>query len=157
MNEHSAMSCHRVRAVAAAFRVPAVGAVAALMIALPLEAAAQGRGNARNEIRGNAVLVRTTPTTTTARVLSSDLRSLIRDFYGDRSARRIASLPPGIRKNLARGKPLPPGIARQLAPAELQRRVRVPQGYRLVETGADLLLVEVATNLIHDILVDVVR
>ena len=30
------------------------------------------------------------------------------------------SLPPGIRKNLARGKPLPPGIAKQVAPNSLR-------------------------------------
>ena len=36
-------------------------------------------------------------------------------------------LPPGIAKNLARGKPLPPGIAKQVLPAE---RVPVPGVFR---------------------------
>src|SRR5210317_129082 len=31
----------------------------------------------------------------------------------------MRALPPGIKRNLARGKPLPPGIARQLVPGSL--------------------------------------
>lgn len=144
----------RATVVRALRALPAVLAAIALAALVPADGEAQGRGNSRGVVRGNPVVVRTTTTTT---VLSSDLRSLIREFYGERSSREIASLPPGIRKNLARGKPIPPGLARRLAPSDLGMRVRVPQGYRLVEMGPDLLLVEVATNLIHDILVDVVR
>lgn len=132
------------------------GLTAALgvMTLLPADVDAQGRGNARRAQESNTVLVRSTERSV---VLSSDLRAIIRTFYGERPSRAVASLPPGIRKNLARGKPLPPGIARRFAPTELSGRARVPQGYRLVEMGPDLLLVEIATNLIHDILLDVVR
>jgi hypothetical protein len=90
-------------------------------------------------------------------VLSVESRSDIRDYYSSRSSAHVASLPPGIQRNLARGKPLPPGIAKRFAPANLSQRVRVPQGYQLMEMGRDLVLVNVATNLIHDILRDVVR
>ena len=67
------------------------------------------------------------------------------------------ALPPGIRRRLEQGKPLPPGIAKKVAPAELRSRVRLPDGYQLVEVGLDVLLVEVATDIVHDILHDVIR
>jgi hypothetical protein len=66
-------------------------------------------------------------------------------------------LPPGIRRNLARGKPLPPGIAKRNVPAELRSRVGIADGYELVEVGLDVFLVEVATSIIHDVLMDVIR
>jgi hypothetical protein len=69
----------------------------------------------------------------------------------------VEGLPPGIRKNLARGKPLPPGIARKVAPQGLQSGLGLPSGYELVEVGLDVLLVEVATSVIHDVLRDVIR
>lgn len=65
-----------------------------------------------------------------------------------------AALPPGIRKNLARGKPLPPGIARKLDSRLVQRLPSYP-GYDWVQAGTDLLLVAVATGLIQDVLHDV--
>ena len=69
----------------------------------------------------------------------------------------VDALPPGIRKNLARGKPLPTGIAKKVAPAGLRSRVRVPDGYQIIEVGLDVLLVEIATSIVHDILMDAVR
>lgn len=65
-------------------------------------------------------------------------------------------LPPGIAKNLARGKALPPGIAMQHLPGELQRALpATPAGYERVIVDGRVLLVEVATQVIHDVLVDV--
>ncbi|MFK3815261.1 anti-virulence regulator CigR family protein [Pseudomonas sp. NPDC089407] len=62
-----------------------------------------------------------------------------------------ASLPPGVQKNLARGKPLPPGIARKL-----DRRLigLLPHydGYEWQQAGTDLLLVAVASGLIYEVL-----
>lgn len=66
-------------------------------------------------------------------------------------------LPPGIAKNLARGKPLPPGIAKQHLPGELQRALpATPAGYERIIVGGKILLVEIATQVIHDVLMDVV-
>ena len=39
------------------------------------------------------------------------------------------SLPPGIRKNLARGKPLPPGIAKKMVPGPMLRELPVYAGH----------------------------
>ena len=66
-------------------------------------------------------------------------------------------LPPGIAKNLARGKPLPPGIAKQHLPAGLVHALPAPpRGYERVVVDGKVLLVEIATQVIHDILTDLV-
>lgn len=88
---------------------------------------------------------------------SAGQRERIRSYYRAHPRKKVKRLPPGVRKNLARGKPLPPGIAKQMAPRELRRLVAVPSGYRLEEVGLDVLLVEVATGVVHDILMDVVH
>jgi hypothetical protein len=89
--------------------------------------------------------------------LSADMQTQIQNYYTAHPVADAQSLPPGIRRNLARGKPLPPGIAKKVAPPELASRVRLRDGYVLLEVGLDVFLVEVATNLIHDVLMDVVR
>ena len=67
------------------------------------------------------------------------------------------ALPPGIAKNLARGKPLPPGIAKQQLPEDLTRALPAPpRGYERVIVDGRILLVEIATQVIHDILLDAV-
>ena len=90
-------------------------------------------------------------------ILSSDMQVHIREFYSARESYGATALPPGIRKRLARGKGLPPGIANRAVPADLRSRVRLPAGYDIVEVGLDVVLVEVATNIVHDVLMDVVR
>ncbi|MGY5797478.1 anti-virulence regulator CigR family protein [Rheinheimera faecalis] len=65
------------------------------------------------------------------------------------------ALPPGIRKNLAKGKPLPPGIAKKSAPAAMIAELPQHQGYEWQVVGTDLILVSIATAVIADVLVDV--
>lgn len=89
--------------------------------------------------------------------LSPDMQVEIRDFYSTRNASGVKALPPGIRKRLTRGKPLPPGIAKRSVPAGLRPRLQLHAGYEIVEVGLDVLLVEVATDIVHDVLMDVVR
>lgn len=76
-------------------------------------------------------------------------------------ARRIAynhqavgysSLPPGIRKNLARGKPLPPGIAKRGVPAPVLAQLPAYPGYEWQVAGNDLILVSLATAVIAEVL-----
>lgn len=61
------------------------------------------------------------------------------------------ALPPGIQKNLARGKPLPPGIAKKLDGRLLGQLPRY-DGYEWRQAGTDLILVTVATGLIYEVL-----
>ena len=77
--------------------------------------------------------------------------------YADGRVKGRKTLPPGIAKNLGRGKPLPPGIAKQMLPAGLIERLPpAPEGYERIVVDGRVLLVEVATQIIHDVLVDVI-
>jgi hypothetical protein len=69
----------------------------------------------------------------------------------------VQPLPPGIARNLARGRPLPPGIAKRYAPAGLIRELAPRPGYEILIAGASVLLVRAATGVVHDILSDAVR
>jgi hypothetical protein len=94
-------------------------------------------------------------------VFTSDEIRIIRDYYEKHGSEargngRKKGLPPGIAKNLERGKPLPPGIAKQVLPPNLQSRLpRVPEGYERVIVDGKVLLIEVATRVVRDILTDV--
>ncbi|MCP5269300.1 MAG: hypothetical protein H6943_09710 [Zoogloeaceae bacterium] len=66
-------------------------------------------------------------------------------------------LPPGIRKNLARGKPLPPGIAKRSAPSAMLGQLPGHPGYEWQMAGTDLVLVQVGTAIVADVLKDVFR
>ena len=138
--------------------------VVGLVCATPMVVQAQGRGNARGNGGGNgtgggsgAVVEATTTVMGVDVTLSAGMRTQIQDYYAAHPVANAEALPPGIRRNLARGKPLPPGIAKKVAPAELASRVQLRPGYELVEVGLDVFLVEVATGVIHDVLMDVVR
>jgi Ni/Co efflux regulator RcnB len=99
-------------------------------------------------------------------VFSKGEIAIIRDFYaqppadagkGQQKKQTSKPLPPGIAKNLARGKPLPPGIAKQRLPDDLIRRLPpVSAGYERVIVDGRLLLVAVATQVIADVLSDVI-
>lgn len=67
------------------------------------------------------------------------------------------SLPPGIAKKLARGGRLPPGIAKRGLPQALEVQLPPPPaGHERVVVDGRVLLVEIATQVIHDILTDVI-
>lgn len=64
-------------------------------------------------------------------------------------------LPPGLAK---RGGALPPGIAKKQLPSNLASQLPPPPtGYERVIVDNDVLLVEVATQVVHDVLTDVLR
>lgn len=65
------------------------------------------------------------------------------------------ALPPGIRKNLARGKPLPPGIARREIPPELMRRLPLRDGYEWRAVGSDVVLYSITSGIVDQVLRDV--
>ena len=89
--------------------------------------------------------------------------SIIRAYYEDQGkpsigkGKKAKGLPPGIARNLQRGKALPPGIAKQALPNGLIELLPPPpRGYERVVLSGKVLLVEVATQVIHDVLEDVI-
>ena len=89
--------------------------------------------------------------------------AIVRAYYSEQSRGggngrgRSGGLPPGIEKNLARGKPLPPGIAKQYLPSDLIVRISpAPRGMEYVVIAGKLLLVEVATQVVREILLETV-
>jgi hypothetical protein len=66
-------------------------------------------------------------------------------------------LPPGVRKNLARGKPMPPGIAKTRMPGGMLDQLPKRKGYDWQIAGTDLLLVQAGSNIVSDVLKDVFK
>jgi Ni/Co efflux regulator RcnB len=96
---------------------------------------------------------------------SKDEVSIIASWYREHGSatqqkkrgKKSGSLPPGIAKNLERGKPLPPGIAKQYLPDGLVHALPAPpRGFERIVVDGKVLLVEVATRVVHDILTDAV-
>ncbi|MGJ7456745.1 anti-virulence regulator CigR family protein [Halomonas sp. RA08-2] len=88
---------------------------------------------------------------------SLDEREL-RRLFGERRdwvrAEERASLPPGIRMNLERGKPLPPGIAKRFDERSLSNLPRY-EGYEWRRAGPDAILVDAANEIIYRVIRDV--
>ena len=77
--------------------------------------------------------------------------------YSKQKHKKHKGLPPGIAKNLQRGKALPPGIAKQHLPQDLQTTLPpVPNGYERVIIDGKILLIEIATQVVRDVLTDIV-
>lgn len=96
-------------------------------------------------------------------VFSDDEIRIIRAYYETHGSvhgngkRKHKDLPPGIARNLARGKRLPPGIAKQALPYNLRRELPPPRdGYERIVVAGKVLLVELATQVVRDVLTDVV-
>jgi len=83
-------------------------------------------------------------------------RAIIGDYL-DRNRSAFAgaqSLPPGIARKVERGGALPPGIAKKTLPTGLLAQLPARPGQEWRVVGTDLLIVEVATNVIVDVLKD---
>ena len=96
-------------------------------------------------------------------VFSEVERQIIAEYFhkhGHSSGKgkgKARGLPPGIAKNLRRGKPLPPGIAKQHFPHGLIDLLPpAPRGHERIIVGGKILLVEIATQIIHDVMIDAV-
>jgi hypothetical protein len=98
-------------------------------------------------------------------VFSKGEISIIASWYRDQGStshnnkrgKKAGGLPPGIAKNLERGKPLPPGIAKRYLPDGLVNALPAPHpGYERLIVDGKVLLVEVATRVIHDVLTDAI-
>ncbi|MCL6264197.1 anti-virulence regulator CigR family protein [Craterilacuibacter sp. RT1T] len=88
-----------------------------------------------------------------AGITAAVVQSIIRERHIDLGS--YAALPPGIRKNLARGKPLPPGIAKRGVPLPLLESLPHYPGYEWTVAGRDLVLLAIGSAIVADILRDV--
>lgn len=81
----------------------------------------------------------------------------LRRHFGERGdwvrPEERASLPPGIRKNLERGKPLPPGIAKRFDDRALRQLPRY-EGYEWQRVGPDAVLIDMADQIIYEVVRD---
>lgn len=64
------------------------------------------------------------------------------------------SLPPGVQKNLARGKPMPPGLGNRFD-SRLQSRMPQYDGYEWQQVGRDVVLISISTGIIQEVLHDI--
>lgn len=71
----------------------------------------------------------------------------------DKEYGKRGNLPKGIRKKLERGGTLPPGIAKRNLPGDLERQLPpVPAGYERIETNEQVLLRNLASGVIADVI-----
>lgn len=100
-------------------------------------------------------------------VFSVHDREVIHSYYNDRNsnlppglAKRNGNLPPGLQKHLERDGTLPPGLQKRVQPFpdDLERRLpRLPDTYRRVTLGVDVLILDRRTQRIVDIIHDILR
>ncbi|HEY0833558.1 MAG TPA: anti-virulence regulator CigR family protein [Azospirillum sp.] len=84
-------------------------------------------------------------------------RTLIQNYFVANPV-GVSSLPPGIAKKVARGKPLPPGIAKKQVPAQLGMQLPYCAGaLECVILGADLLILDAVNGIIRDVVRGVVH
>ncbi len=119
-----------------------------------------GKGKGNNKNKGNnsgGTTVELDGSGLSIRFSNSEIR-IINDYYRRYPATNVKGLPPGIAKNLARGKPLPPGIAKRYLPNNLNALLPSPYaGTNRLIVGNDILLVQVTTGLILDVLNNVLN
>lgn len=84
---------------------------------------------------------------------SASERRIITEYFADQRYDH-QTLPPGIAKNLARGKPLPPGIAKRQLPEGLAMRLPLRTGVEVAIFGDRIVLLE-ASGLVVDVLAGV--
>ena len=94
-------------------------------------------------------------------------REIITRYYSNRGsnlppglAKRGGNLPPGLERQLERNGTLPPGLAKRIepCPVELERQLPpLPPDYRRAVIGAHIVILNRNTNVIVDVMKDVVR
>jgi len=81
--------------------------------------------------------------------VESDINfSLARNLAVNHGLVGYQSLPPGIAKKVARGKPLPPGIAKKTLPPSMINELPYYPGYEWRAVGDDLVLIALSTAIV---------
>ncbi len=135
--------------------------VCAMILAGPAVAGNKGKGKKNAGNKGIAEDIQTLHAVTG--VISTVERAII-DSYLDRNQAHLPAilatarpLPPGIAKKIARGGAMPPGIAKKSIPGALLSQLPPRPGQEWLLVGTDLLIVEIATNVIVDVLKGAIR
>ena len=139
-----------------------IATLAAVFAAAPaLADPPEGKGKGKDKDKHHKHHQEASPSSTsTAALVTAGITAAIARQYALDSGVKTGSykpLPPGIQKNLARGKPLPPGIAKKAAPSAMLGRLPKHPGYEWQMAGTDLILVQIGTAIIADVLKDVFR
>ena len=79
----------------------------------------------------------------------SDIEHVFKQHKGKYSG--YQSLPPGIAKNLQRGKPMPPGIAKQFD-ADTAKQLPYYPGYEWQRAGTDAVLINTTNQLVEEVM-----
>lgn len=82
---------------------------------------------------------------------STNDKKIITDYFHDNNY-KASALPPGIEKNLARGKPLPPGIAKNKIPDNLASSLHISAGHNYLMVGNNVVKINTATGIVEDII-----
>ncbi|GBO54048.1 hypothetical protein APA_1996 [Pseudanabaena sp. lw0831] len=81
---------------------------------------------------------------------------LINDVLRQQIYTQVGTLPPGIQKNLARGKGLPPGIAKKvLLPVTVVNYINLPANTNIIVVGSNVVVIDPIKNGILDIIANI--
>jgi hypothetical protein len=128
-------------------RAHSIVGLVGLLVVLAMPAAAQGKGkSSKPDARASSV---TTPSVTV--VFRDADQATFREYFR-RNRITATALPPGIAKNLARGKPLPPGIAKRAVPPAL-----LAQGPRVAPDITFTIAGDVVVAMRSGLVVDILR
>ena len=114
----------------------------ALLVVMSLPALAEAQsGKGKGKETGKVAAAK-------AHARGSDVEiRIVRDYYGEPS-RKLKPLPPGIYKNLGRGKQVPAGILRTRFPELLEARMPRREGASWWIAGDHVLLVDTNNRLV---------
>lgn len=122
-------------------------AIIALSAVLAMPASAQGKGkSSKVDTRAS------TASTANVTVVFRDTDQATFREYFRRNRITATALPPGIAKNVARGKPLPPGIAKRAVPPAL-----LAQGPKVAPDITFTIAGDVVVALRSGLVVDILR
>jgi hypothetical protein len=127
----------------------------ALLLAVPGFAGGTGQGNGTgHKPQGGGQVMPSGSQVSLSAYITAGERQTIRGYFQQHPtvAAGVKPLPPGIAKKIARGGAMPPGIAKRYFPADLVGILPPRPGQQWVIAGTDVLLVEVATNVVIDLL-----
>ena len=134
----------------------ACASIVLMLLATPALAGGKGKAGAK---KGSADVTHNSTASHLVDALITVAERTIIDRYLYRNRNHLPPelagakpLPPGIARKIARGGTMPPGIAKRYMPGDLLAQLPTRQGQKWMLAGTDLIIVEIATNVIVDVL-----